>query len=336
MSIESKYEELIESSYKELETLRSEVTQLEDIRKNIEILIGSNAELPSKFLELYKKLKEISESYIIGINEITRGYLTDANTIFIERIGEFQLKIDALEIQIKRLVNTNFSQLFEDLQKVFIDRTRADLEVELKKFDEKSKDLHTKIGELKKQIERLVNTDFTKLFKDLQKVFIDQSRADLEVELKKFDEKSKDLHTKIGELKKQIERLEKIDLAKHFDKLQKTLAEIFGAINAINLTLTNIVQTLTGIVQSLGTIQTTLDINHKEAKQLLTSFSETTEKHFTDQDNHAKKNVELLESKIKSVSEQNELLRKEVKTNRIIQIVGLTIILIILIYVAVK
>ena len=284
MSIESKYEELIESSYKELETLRSEVTQLEDIRKNIEILIGSNAELPSKFLELYKKLKEISESYIIGINEITRGYLTDANTIFIERIGEFQLKIDALEIQIKRLVNTNFSQLFEDLQKVFIDRTRADLEVELKKFDEKSKDLHTKIGELKKQ----------------------------------------------------IERLEKIDLEKHFDKLQKTLAEIFGAINAINLTLTNIVQTLTGIVQSLGTIQTTLDINHKEAKQLLTSFSETTEKHFTDQDNHAKKNVELLESKIKSVSEQNELLRKEVKTNRIIQIVGLTIILIILIYVAVK
>jgi len=32
----------------------------------------------------------------------------------------------------------------------------------------------------------------------------------------------------------------------------------------------------------------------------------------------------LLESKIKSVTEQNEVLRKEVKTNRIIQIVGLT------------
>ena len=107
-------------------------------------------------------------------------------------------------------------------------------------------------------------------------------------------------------------------------------------INAINLTLTNIIQTLTGIVQSLGNIQTTLDTNHKEAKQLLTSFSDTTTKHLTDQDNQAKINVALLENKIKSVSEQNELLRKEVKTNRIIQIVGLTIILIILIYVAVK
>ena len=140
----------------------------------------------------------------------------------------------------------------------------------------------------------------------------------------------------IDELKKQIERLEKIDLEKHFDKLQKTLAEIFGAINAINLTLTNIIQTLTGIVQSLGTIQTTLDTNHKEGKQLLNSFSETTEKHLTDQDKQATKNVELLESKMKSLSEQNELLKKEVKTNRIIQIVGLTIIIIILIYVAVK
>ena len=38
-------------------------------------------------------------------------------------------------------------------------------------------------------------------------------------------EKSKDLETKIDELMKQIQRLERIDLEKHFDKLQKTLSE---------------------------------------------------------------------------------------------------------------
>jgi hypothetical protein len=58
-------------------------------------------------------------------------------------------------------------------------------------------------------------------------------------------EKSKVLETKIGELKKQIQRLERIDLEKHFDKLQKTLSENSGAINTINLYLTNITQTLT-------------------------------------------------------------------------------------------
>jgi len=203
-------------------------------------------------------------------------------------------------------------------------------------FTTKLSELSTKIKEFEKEITRLVNTDFTKLFKDLQRVFIDQTRADLEPEFKRFEEKSKDLQTKIDELKKQIERLEKIDLDKYFDKLQKTLAEIFGAINSINLTLTSIIQTLTGIVQSLSNIQTTLDTNHKEAKQLLNSFIETAEIHLTEQDKQASKNVELLESKIKSLSEQNELLKKELKANRLIQIVGLTIILIILIYVAVK
>ena len=284
MSIESKYEELIESSYNELETLKSEVTQLENIRKNIEVLIGSNNELPPLFLELYNNLKEISTSYTSGINDVTRKYLTDVNSVFVERITELQ----------------------------------------------------SKIYEINNQIERISKVDFTGLFRNLQKDFIDQTRADLATELKRFEEKSKDLQTKVDELKKQIERLEKIDLEKHFDKLQKTLAEIFGAINAINLTLTNIIQTLTGIVQSLGTIQTTLDTNHKEAKQLLNTFSEATEKHLAEQDKQATRNVELLDSKMKALSEQNELLKKEVKTNRIIQIAGLTIILIILIYVAVK
>ena len=284
MSIESKYEELIESSYNELETLKSEVTQLENIRKNIEILIGSNNELPPLFLELYSNLKELSESYTSGINDVTRKYLTDANKVFVERISELQSKIDEISIQVERISNVDFAGLFNDLQKDFIDKTSADLAIELKKFDEKSKDLQTKVDDLKKQIERIENIDFDK----------------------------------------------------HFDRLQKTLSEIFGAVNAINLTLTNFTQTLTGIVQTLGNIQTTLDTHHKETKQLVTNFSESTENHLAEQDKQFTKHFELLESKLKSVSEQNELLKKEIKTNRIIQIAGLTIILIFLIYIAVK
>lgn len=151
-----------------------------------------------------------------------------------------------------------------------------------------------------------------------------------------FTEKLSELSTKVKEFEKEIDRLEKIDLEKHFAKLQKTLSEIFGAINAINLTLTGIVQTLTGTVQTLGNIQTTLDTNHKEAKQFLNNFSEATEKHLTEQDKQAAKNVELLEGKIKSLSEQNDLLKKEIKTNRVIQLAGLTIIIAALIYIAIK
>lgn len=137
-----------------------------------------------------------------------------------------------------------------------------------------------------------------------------------------FAENLKELSKSNAELKKQIIRIEKIDLKKDFAELQKTLSEIFGAVNAINLTLTNIVQTLTVVVQTLGNIQTTLYTNHKESKQFLNSFSEVTEKHLTNQDKQATKSIELIVNEIRTLSEQNEILKKEIETNRIIQIVG--------------
>lgn len=274
------YEEVIQQSQANIKSLSEKLKDLDKLHQDIKELIKQ----PEIFDAKYQQIVKLSEEYTNTLGAATKKYLDGNNNLFTANLNE----------------------------------------------------LSNKTKDLQKEISRLVNTDFTKLFQDLQKSFIDQTRKDLAIELKKFDDKSTDLQTKIDELRKQVERLEKIDLEKHFDKLQKTLAEIFGAINAINLTLTNIVQTLTGIVQTLGNIQTTLDTNHKEAKQLLNSFSESTENHLNDIDKQATKNVELLETKIKSLSEQNELLKKEVKTNRIIQMVGFVIVISILIYLIVK
>ena len=57
-------------------------------------------------------------------------------------------------------------------------------------------------------------------------------------------EKSKDLETKIDELKTLMQRHIELN-EQHFDKLQKAVSENTGAINAINLYLTNITQMLT-------------------------------------------------------------------------------------------
>jgi ABC-type transporter Mla subunit MlaD len=274
------YEEVIQQSQANIKSLSEKLKDLDKLHQDIKELIKQ----PEIFDTKYQQIVKLSEEYTITLGAATKKYLDGNNTFFTANLNE----------------------------------------------------LSNKTKDLQKEISRLVNTDFTKLFQDLQKSFIDQTRKDLVIELKKFDDKSTDLQTKIDELRKQVERLEKIDLEKHFDKLQKTLSEIFGAINAINLTLTNIVQTLTGVVQTLGNIQTTLDTNHKDAKQLINSFSESTEKHLNDIDKQATKNVELLENKIISLSKQNELLEKEVKTNRIIQMVGFVIVISILIYLIVK
>lgn len=274
------YEEVIQQSQENIKSLSEKLKDLDKLHQDIKELIKQ----PEIFDTKYQQIVKLSEEYTNTLGAATKKYLDGNNTLFTANLNE----------------------------------------------------LSNKTKDLQNEISRLVNTDFTKLFQDLQKSFIDQTRKDLAIELKKFDDKSTDLQTKIDELRKQVERLEKIDLEKHFDKLQKTLSEIFGAINAINLTLTNIVQTLTGIVQTLGNIQTTLDTNHKEAKQLINSFRESTEKHINDIDKQATKNVELLETKIKSLSEQNDLLKKEVKTNRIIQMVGFLVVISILIYLIVK
>lgn len=165
--------------------------------------------------------------------------------------------------------------------------------------------------DLKKEVSRLLEVDLTLLFKDLQNSFIVQTRKDLGTELAKFDEKAENLQLKIDELKKQTDRITKVDLEKHFSKHQNTLAEIFGAINSINITLTAITQTFSNIVQNIASIQSTLNSNHIETKQLIsTSNSELSIL--------LKKQNELFEKKLRQIAEQNELMKKGQKVNQML------------------
>lgn len=284
MSIEAKYEELLENSYLELENLKKEVTQLEEIGIKFKKLLDSNDQLPVAFEEKFKKIVKITESYTDSLGLATKSYLDGNNSLFTTNIIE----------------------------------------------------LSNKIKKLHEEIDRLVNTDFAKLFKDLQELLIDKIQSDLNVELKKFENQSNNFQTKIELFMDQIERLEKIDLESHFDKLQKTLSEIFGAINAINITFTSITQTLTNIVQSIGNIQTTISTNHNELIQLVSNSGGILMDHLTKQENLLKDRFELLEKKVINITEQNEILRKEVDSSKRIQLIGISIIAIILIYISLK
>ena len=203
-------------------------------------------------------------------------------------------------------------------------------------FTEKLNELTAQTSVLQKEITRLVNTDLTGLFESLQKEFISQARKDLAEELKKIDSRSQDLKDKIKELSTEVARLEKIDLEKHFDKLQKTLADIFNAINAINLTLTSLTQTLTAVSQSLSGIQSTLNSNHTEIKKTINSSTEVVSKHFADQNSDIKTQFDLLNSEVKSLAVQNNLLHQELKKNSIIQIIGFILIIIVISIVVIK
>ena len=222
----------------------------------------------------------------------------------------------------------SLEELISTAQNVVTDLNKKLLQIEeihqdIKDLRDSSTSFPTELNNKYKEIVDLT-INYTNTLSGVTKTYIDGNNN-------LFTANIKELQTKIHELKNQVDRLEGIDLLAHFDKLQKTLTDIFGAINTINLTVSGIIQTLTGIVQSIGTIQTSLDTNNKESKRLLNSLSEATEKHLTEQDNQAKKNLKVLESNLKSLSEQNELLINKVKTNRRLLIIGFILVIIILI-----
>jgi chromosome segregation ATPase len=165
------------------------------------------------------------------------------------------------------------------------------------------------------EINRLVNTDFYNLFQQLQKTFIEQTKEDMAEELKKFDEKSELFQTEIDNLKKQVERLEGIDLEKHFNGLQKNLSDVFGAINSVSSTLTNVTQALQKIIQSLGDIQNSINDSQKEIKHFVEQCHSDIVRHLEMQD----KELSALKDKMNFMEMQNNERRKE---HRIILLTG--------------
>lgn len=260
--------------------LENKLKQIEEIHKDILRLIEKSKDLPVIYDERYNELHNLSEKYINSFNESVSGYIDSNNKITIERLKEFSLELQTLE----------------------------------------------------KEINRLINTDFKKLFEELQRTFIAQTRKDVDVELKKFEEKSFALQTKVDSLQTQIERLEKVDLEKHFDKLQKTLADIFGAINSINLTLTNVVTTLTGIVETLNSLKISISTKNKELQNLINSSTNLIKNHLSQHDIQFK----MLKERNEEISRQNIYLLKQIKNNRIIQLIGMIITISLLVYIVLK
>jgi chromosome segregation ATPase len=378
--MENAVDKLLNECYEALEKLRNEVTQLETIRLSIEELKTDNEQLPILFQKKFNEIIKLSENYSNALGAATKKYLDGNNRLFTEKLKELsskagelkteisrlagtdfnklfnglqktfieqtrkdvevelrkidgktqelQTKINNLQTEISRLVNTDFDNLFKELQKTFIDQTREDVNDELQKIDGKTQELQTKINDLQTEISRLVDTDFHRLFRELQETFIEQTREDVSVELQRFTDKANDFQAKIDELKQQVVRLEGIDLEAHFSRHQRTLSEIFNAINSVNLTLSGITQTLTSITQSLGTIQNTIEVQHREIKQDIKNFSDITKHHLDSQDNMTAGNQGIIENllaqqqqQLEALAKQNAYLRKEITTNRTIQII---------------
>jgi methyl-accepting chemotaxis protein len=324
-TIDEIYNEVIENSQENVKALGKKLEELNQLHKDIIKLKEDNNKLPQVFADTFEQIANLSQKYTDELGKTTHNYLKDNNLLFTSKIAQLSDKIKEINKEVTRLKQTDYHTLFRKLQETFIKKTREDLTPELAKFSNKARDLQEKINNLNVEVDRLVKTDFNVLFADLQEEFIKITRADLKPELDKFDTKARDLQGKIDSLNIEVDRLQGIDLEKHFDKLQKTLSDIFGAINSLNSSFTTIIQTLNTVVQEFGN-------NHKEIQDKLEEVSKNTSEQLKEQGEEIKKSNELFDTQLKALTEQNNLLKKEVKTNRVILFIGFGILVIASLY----
>jgi DNA repair exonuclease SbcCD ATPase subunit len=297
-----KYDEIINQSAENLKSLGDKLKELDKLNQLIKDLKNESTKIPHEFREKFKEIAALSTKYTELLGKATSTYLDGNNTLFTSKINEFSDKNAELKKEISRLENVDLVGLFNKLQVLFLEETSQNFEIEFKKIDTKTEVFQSKIN---------------------------------------------DFQGKINELKAETNRLKKIDLEAHFEKHQKKLSEIFGAINTINLTLTGITTSLNSINQALGQIQTTIrdssneilkkiHQNAEETKKLITTFSKNIEKNLKEQDIKRDESLKELKTEVEKLTSQNTTLQKEMKTNRIIQIVGIVVIVSILVYSLIK
>lgn len=181
------------------------------------------------------------------------------------------------------------------------------------------------------------------------------------IELKSIEEihrknLQKDFKEKIDSIEKQLEIMmtdlkDKTNMLSHLiedtKKLEKSITDYFAELRKINFPerLDKIDNQISSINIGLGNLQTSIQLTQEKTEK---GFDETTQNlsnGISSTKDYIKYSQEKVTSDIalqttektaeiiKKLSEQNQLLKKEVKTNRIIQIVGLIIVLGILIYI---
>lgn len=206
------------------------------------------------------------------------------------------------------------------------------------KFSEKIHELSLKINAIDNEIIRLKNVDFLRLFNEMQVDFINKSMSALRTELDKFDDKISYLQDNINYfqnqitlLENEISRLEKIDLESHFNQLQKSLSDIFTAINSLNTSFTSVIQTLNTIVQSNIDILTKVEESASDIKNKIINLSDSVDDKSQLLKEEITTNRELFEEKSKKLEFKSDNLFNEVHTNRLITIIGIGLITVLLI-----
>lgn len=189
--------------------------------------------------------------------------------LLIKQPEEMGAHFHALEEKYLKIVGLTgaFSTELHDSTKVYLEESNKIFKENINKFE-------TQYNQLGLEINRLNEIDLKSLFESLQIEFINRTRDDLQVELQKIDDKSLVFQNYIDEFRTEITRLEAFDLKEHFELHQKTLSDIFGAVNNLNLTMSKLTSSFNDFNYVLTSLKNVVENKHQELRDKLKDINE--------------------------------------------------------------
>ena len=181
------------------------------------------------------------------------------------------------------------------------------------------------------------------------KIVEEEHRNDLHKDLKeKIDVIEKQLQLLLAELQDQAKQLSQV--IEETRRLEKSISDYFAELKKINFPerLDKIDNQISSINIGVGNLQTSIQRSQEKIEKGFEEINHNLRSGFSSVNDNLMHSQEKVISDlalhtdaktseiIKHLTEENHLLKNEVKTNRIIQIIGLTIIFIFLIYVTFK
>jgi hypothetical protein len=217
-------DQILTDNYQQLEKLKSELNQIENIRKRFEELKNSNEKLPEEFQVRFQLIVDHAAEYNKNLGNSVKLFVEGNNTLLVENILEISNKTNKLDSVINRLVEFSLDDSFKELGTQFLENSKDVINQELIKFDDKATNIQNKINAFSDEITRLSKIDLESHFNNhqskLSEVFI--SVNGINGIISNISQNLNNISQKLGEIEQSILK-NKQELIKNIDTLKKEL-----------------------------------------------------------------------------------------------------------------
>ena len=214
-------DQILTDNYQQLEKLKSELSQIENIRKRFEELKASNEKLPEEFQARFQLIVDHAAEYNKNLGNSVKLFVEGNNTLLVENILEISNKTNKLGSEINRLVEFNLDDSFKELGDQFLENSKNVINQELIKFDDKATNIQNKINAFSEEITRLSKIDLESHFNNhqskLSDVFI--SVNGINGIITNISQNLNNISQNIGDIEQSIVRKQH-ELIEHIGRLQ--------------------------------------------------------------------------------------------------------------------